>query len=291
MIRRLCIIGVGLIGGSLARALRNRRNPFTVHEIVGAGRHVENLRKALELGVIDRYETEVGRAVSGSDMVVLAVPLGSIETVFRSMQGRLAADAVVTDVGSAKRCVLAAARAAFGEIPSRLVPGHPIAGTEKSGVEAAFESLFEGRRVILTPLAEVEPSAVAQVEAMWRATGAEVIHMDATHHDTVLAATSHLPHVLAYALVDVLGSTEGSEELFRNAAGGLRDFTRIASSDPHMWSDICLYNRDVIINRIEQFEQELSQLKEAIHQSDADRLRMKFARAKDLRDRYIHLIG
>lgn len=291
MIRRLCIIGVGLIGGSLARALRSRPSPFPVGEVVGAGRRIENLRKALDLGVIDRYETDIGCAVSGSDMVVLAVPLGAVETTLRLMRDRLAPDAVITDVGSAKRCIFDAAHAVFGEIPPRLVPGHPIAGTEKSGVEAAFAHLFEGRRVILTPPAEVESSALAQVEAMWRATGAEVVHMDATYHDTVLAATSHLPHVLAYALVDVLGGAEGSDELFRNAAGGLRDFTRIASSDPHMWCDICLFNADPIIGAIEQFQQELSQLKDAIHRKDGDALRSAFARAKDLRDRYLKLLG
>lgn len=283
MIERLCIIGVGLIGGSLARALRRAGR---CREIVGVGRHRQRLEKARALGVIDRYETDTGQGVKGADLVVLAVPLGAMEGQFRAMQGHLAAQAVITDVGSAKRCVVDAAKVAFGHVPSHLVPGHPIAGTEKSGVEASFSSLFEGHRVILTPVAETSPSALARVRDMWLAVGAEVVQMPPAMHDEVLAATSHLPHVLAYTLVDVLGTLNQRVEIFRNAAGGFRDFTRIASSDPKMWHDICLANSDAITAVLQDLMVELGQIAAAIERRDGEAIQALFERAKVLRDRY-----
>jgi prephenate dehydrogenase len=283
MIQRLCIIGVGLIGGSLARALRRAG---VCREVVGSGRREEPLYKAVELGVIDRYELDVAAAVEGADMVVVAVPLGAMEAVFRRMAGRLAPGAVVTDVGSAKACVVAAARAAFGELPANFVPGHPIAGTERSGVEASFAELFERRRVILTPLAESRPEAVERVRRMWQDTGAEVIEMDVAHHDEVLAATSHLPHVLAYALVDTLARMDESEEIFRFAAGGFRDFTRIASSDPTMWRDICLANREALLTLLQRFSDDLEGFAGAVRAGDGARIHDLFSRAKAARDRY-----
>lgn len=283
MIRRLCVIGVGLIGGSLARALRVAG---AVDEVVGASRRAGHLQKAVELGVIDRFETDVGRAVEGADMVVVCVPLGAMAGVFRSLRGRLAPDAVVTDAGSAKRCVLDDAVEVFGEVPPWLVPGHPIAGTERSGVEASFETLYQGRRVILTPGDGTDATALARVRAMWEAAGAEVSEMDSTHHDEVLAATSHLPHVLAYTLVDVLGRMEERAEVFRYAAGGFRDFTRIASSDPRMWRDICIANADAINTVLEQFDADLKVLIDAVHRGDGEYIMEVFGRAKGLRDRY-----
>lgn len=283
VIHCLCVIGVGLIGGSLARALRRAG---ACEEVLGVGRHTERLEKALDLGVIDRYDTDLGRAVSGADLVVVAVPLSAMEPLFRAMCGHLAPNAVVTDVGSAKRSVIDAARMAFGEVPSNLVPGHPIAGTEKTGVEASFASLFEGHRVILTPLAHTSAVALARVRAMWQATGAEVVQMEPTLHDEVLAATSHLPHVLAFTLVDVLGAMNERAEIFHNAAGGFRDFTRIASSDPRMWHDICLANSDAISRVLRRFMGDLERAAQAIEGRDGQALNALFVRAKALRDQY-----
>lgn len=283
MIRRLCIIGVGLIGGSLARALRKAK---VCDYVVGAGRNPDNLRKGVELGVIDHYELDTARAVEGADVVVVAVPLGAMEAVFKAISDGLEPDAVITDVGSAKRIVTTAARSAFGAVPRNLVPGHPIAGTEKSGVTASFESLFRNRQVILTPDSETSPIAVERVRRMWEATGATVVEMDADHHDEVLAATSHLPHILAYSLVDMLGRTEGQNEIFRYAAGGFRDFTRIASSDPQMWHDIFIANGEAILGVLESFERELGTIIAAIRAGDGETIKDVLVRAKTLRDRY-----
>lgn len=283
MIRRLCIIGVGLMGGSLARALRGAGR---CEEVVGAGRSAATLEKAQALGVIDRYEHEMGRAAEGADLIVVAVPLGATADVFRAIKDQLTDDVVLTDVGSAKRVVLDAAAEAFGRVPPNLVPGHPIAGTEKSGVEASSATLFAGHRVILTPVPETDPGATARVKSMWETVGAEVIEMDPDHHDEVLAATSHLPHVLAYVLVDVLGHMEQRREIFRYAAGGFRDFTRIASSDPQMWHDICVANRDAILEALEHFDIEFRKAIELIRRGDSAGIKALFMRAKQLRDRY-----
>lgn len=281
MIRRLCIIGVGLIGGSLARALRRRAD---CPEIVGASRNAAHLQKAQELGVIDRYETDLGKAVADADLVMVCVPLGAMEKVFAQIKDHLAPDAVLTDAGSAKACVVEAARRAFGRVPSRLVPGHPIAGTEQSGVEASFSELYEGRRVILTPLAETAAAATARVREVWEAAGATVSEMSVEHHDTVLAATSHLPHVLAFTLVDSLARLGDHDEIFAYAAGGFRDFTRIASSDPVMWRDICLANGEAIVAMLERFGADLESVKDAIRAGDGEALLARFQAAKQARD-------
>ncbi len=288
MIKRLCIIGVGLIGGSLARDLRRLE---LCGEVVGTSRNAENLARAKELGVIDRYDTDVAAAVDGADMVVVAAPLGAMQALFSAMRGALATDAVVTDVGSAKASVIDAAKSAFGQVPEFLVPAHPIAGTEHSGVEASLEGLFRDRRVILTPLESTRAEAISKVRGMWEATGARVIEMDAHHHDEVLAATSHLPHMLAYTLVDVLGRMEERVEIFRYAAGGFRDFTRIASSDPQMWHDICISNRDALVHALEHFSGGLDDAIDAIKRGDSDAIKALFIRAKALRDRYTENSG
>ncbi|NKC14607.1 MAG: prephenate dehydrogenase/arogenate dehydrogenase family protein [Gammaproteobacteria bacterium] len=283
MIRKLCIIGVGLIGGSLARALKRARY---CEEVVGVSRRESHLREALELGVIDHYELDIGRAVAGADMVVACVPLGVMRHVFAAMVGHLTDDAVVTDGGSAKVSVIEAARQAFGELPATFVPAHPVAGTEKSGVSASFAELFDDRRVIITPPPEAAADAVRRVEQMWLTAGAKVEQMGAQHHDEVLAATSHLPHLLAYNLVDVLGRMEEWREMFRFAAGGFHDFTRIASSDPLMWHDICLNNREAVLFALRHFTADLARLEAAVEAGDGDYLTTVFTRAKDLRDRY-----
>jgi len=284
VIDRLAVIGVGLIGGSLARALRAAG---AVREVVGCGRGRANLEKAVALGVVDRFTHDVGEAVAGADLVFLAVPLGAMRAAFEAMRNRLSREAVVTDGGSVKACVVEDARQVFGAVPARLVPGHPIAGTEKTGVEASFATLYHNRRVILTPVRETAPAAVARVEAMWRLCGAEVSYMTVDHHDEVLAATSHLPHLLAYGLVDSLARTEEHDEVFRYAAGGFRDFTRIASSSPVMWRDICLANREAVSRVLGRFRVELDELAEAVRQGDGERLLTVFERAKAARDRFV----
>ncbi len=284
MIRRLAVIGVGLIGGSLARALRAAG---AVDEVVGCGRSVANLERAVELGVIDRWDQDPAQEVAGADLVFVAVPLGTMGQVFSAIREALAADAVVTDGGSVKGSVVADARAAFGCIPPGLVPGHPIAGTERSGVDASFAELYQGRRVILTPLPETAPGALERVSAMWQACGAQVTLMEVAHHDEVLAATSHLPHMLAFGLVDALARMRENDEIFRYAAGGFRDFTRIASSDPIMWRDICIANREPLGTMLERFGDEMKDLAETIRGGDAAHLLEIFARAKAARDRYV----
>ena len=284
MIERLAIIGVGLIGSSLSLALRQ---VGAVGTVVGYGRNSANLARGVELGVLDCYESTVADTVRDADMIVVAVPMGAMKTVFVELAGNLRADATVTDVGSSKASVVAAASAALGNDMPRFVPGHPIAGNEKSGVEAGFASLFQGRRVILTPLGQTDPAASARVDAMWRDCGAEVEYLEVEHHDKVLAATSHLPHMLAYTLVHQLSNLNDNEEIFRYAAGGFRDFTRIASSDPVMWRDICLANGDALIELIEQYQVELNQVTRAIADGDADELLRLFTRAKSQRDSLI----
>ena len=283
MIQRLCIIGLGSIGGSLARALRAAD---ACAEIVGTDRDPVQLHRALELGVIDRQELDVAQAVSGADMVVVAVPVGAMEGVFRAIAPSLATNAVFTDVGSTKASVVLSANAVWGEPPENFVPGHPIAGTEQSGIDAANGELFQGRRVILTPRAQTRPDAVERVRGMWVAAGAEVSEMEVRHHDEVLAATSHLPHLLAFNLVDTLAGTEEQEEIFQYAAGGFRDFTRIASSDPVMWRDICLANQGPLLDALAKFSTNLAELAKAIGQGDEEYILAVLRRAKAARDRF-----
>ena len=287
MIKQLTIIGVGLIGGSLARALKRAG---AVGEIVGSGRDIDHLQQALASGVIDRAEPDMAAAVSVADMVVICAPVGAMEEIFRAIAPALPATAVLTDAGSTKASVVEAARAAFGlpneELPPNFVPGHPIAGTEKSGVEASFAELYDGRRVILTPTENSTPEAVNRVREMWQQAGAEVVETSVSHHDEILAATSHLPHLLAFSLVDTLARLDDKREIFEFAAGGFRDFTRIASSDPQMWHDICVHNGPALLKMLERFESDLDKLREAIANNDSDYLLNVFTRAKSARDQF-----
>jgi len=283
VIRQLTIIGLGLIGGSLALALKRAG---AVGRVTAYARRQATLDEALQLGVIDAGSTDMAEAMAGAEVVVVATPVGEMEGVFRQMAPYLTADMLLTDVGSTKGSVVAAARRALGELPAGFVPGHPIAGTEQSGVGAAFAELYQKRRIILTPVEESRPEAVTSIRAMWEACGAEVIEMGVAHHDEVLAATSHLPHMLAYALVDTLARMDESEEIFEFAAGGFRDFTRIASSDPTMWHDICLANREAMLAVLRRFADDLAQLTRAIEQGDSDYLLQTFTRAKGARDRF-----
>lgn len=280
----LAVIGVGLIGGSLARALRAAGK---VKQIVGCGRGKANLDEAVALGVIDRSTHDIAEAVRDADVVFLSVPLGAMRGAFAAMRGSLPATALITDGGSAKGSVVADCRAAAPELLARFVPGHPIAGTENNGVAASFAELYQNRRVILTPLAENDAASVVRVREMWQACGAEVTEMPVQHHDEVLAATSHLPHMLAFGLVDMLARLKENDEVFRYAAGGFRDFTRIASSNPVMWRDICIANRQALGPMLAAFADEMNELAARIGAADGDALLAIFERAKAARDRYV----
>ncbi len=283
-IDRLAVVGVGLIGGSLARALRAAG---VVGEIVGCGRGRDNLEQAIELGVIDRYTHDIADAVRGADVVFLAVPLGAMRRAFDAMRDTVSVDALITDGGSAKGSVVADCREAAPALLSRFVPGHPIAGTENNGVAASFAELYQNRRVILTPLAENPADTVDRVRTIWETCGARVTEMSVEHHDEVLAATSHLPHMLAFGLVDMLARMKENDEIFRYAAGGFRDFTRIASSNPVMWRDICIANRDALSPMLAAFAGEMAELSRLIADGDGDELLRIFERAKASRDRYV----
>lgn len=283
MIRRLCVIGVGLIGGSFARALRRAGR---VDEIIGCSRSAEHLTKARDLGVIDTFETDPAKAVQAADVVFVSVPLGVMRTIFSAISDALPASAIVTDAGSAKASVVADARVAFGGVLKNFVPGHPIAGTECSGVEASFPELYENRRVILTPLPETDPQAVQTVNKLWQACGAIVNEMSVEHHDEILAATSHLPHMLAFTLVDSLARLNDQKEVFDYAAGGFRDFTRIASSDPVMWRDICLANQAAILTMLGRFSEDLDAIRTAIAAGDSEGILALFKTAKAARDKF-----
>jgi len=281
MINRLAIIGVGLIGGSLALALKKKG---AVNEVVGYARSADARQQALELGIIDQAASSLADAVRDADMVFVAVPMGAMASVLDGIAEHLSAEAIVTDGGSAKAQVVDAARQALGDKFAQFVPGHPIAGTEKSGPSAAFASLYQDHRIVLTPVEETDAAATAKVKMMWQLTGAEVFEMEVQHHDVVLAATSHLPHVLAFNLVGMLAEREDCDEVLRYAAGGFRDFSRIASSDAVMWRDICLGNQQAILALLEQYHQGLNQIEEAIRNQDGDYLIDVFARAKKARD-------
>ncbi|HPE59765.1 MAG TPA: prephenate dehydrogenase/arogenate dehydrogenase family protein [Thiolinea sp.] len=283
-IGRLVIFGVGLIGGSLALALRKAGY---CGEVVGCSRHADHLQRAVDLGVIDRYELDPVLAVRDADMVLLAVPMGAMRRVLEQIRPGLPAGAILTDAGSTKASIVQAVHDVMGPDFTRFVPGHPIAGREQSGVEAAVADLYHQRRVILTPQSHTDPDALAAVTTMWSVTGALVESMPVELHDRVLAATSHLPHVLAFSLVDTLLGMPQREDILRYAAGGFRDFTRIASSDPVMWRDICLYNDHAILDMISVLQDNLSHFAGLIRNRDADGLQQLMQQAKQARDNYV----
>ena len=283
MIERLAVIGVGLIGGSFALALRKAG---AVGRVVGIGRSAGALEQARELGIVDEIGASPA-AVARADFVLVAAPVGQMTRIFEGIRPVLSDRAVVTDAGSTKGDVVQAARAGLGERIGQFVPGHPIAGAEKSGAAAALASLFEGRRVVLTPLAENAAVSVARVEEAWRTCGATVSRMAIEEHDGVLAAVSHLPHVLAYALVEQIATDPRAAVLWNYAAGGFRDFTRIASSHPEMWRDICVANREAIVREIDRYGQELYQLRTLIAAADAPALEDLFRRSRAARDAWL----
>lgn len=280
------VLGLGLIGGSLAAALRG--NGFC-RRCIGWGHREASLQRGVELGIIDSYTLDLEAAVDAADILVIATPTlvaaQMLERILPRLKDR-AQPPVITDVASVKGNLQRTAETVWGSMPPRLVLGHPIAGSERSGVDAADARLFLHHRVILTPVSGNDAFAVELVRAMWASTGAEVVDMAVDEHDRVLAATSHLPHVLAYALVDALAQSDASADIFRFAAGGFRDFTRIASSDPVMWRDIAIANRPALLQAIDLFSDHLRDLRGAIEEQQSDALLETFSRAKEARDAF-----
>ena len=277
----LALIGVGHIGGSVAAGLRAAG---AVHAVHGYDSNPEALEQARELDLIDAVHPTPEAAAVGAELIVLATPPSAIADVCRHLEPHIAEHQVVTDVGSIKKPVLRQLEQACGRVPPWFVPGHPISGTEKSGAQHASSSLFRERRVVLTPVDGTDPEKVERVRWMWEQVGAQVERMDADAHDALFAGISHLPHVLAYALMEVLTERFPPEELKRYAAGGLLDFTRIASSNPDLWLDICQANREHLAPVLEQFKGRVGELIEALHNDQSDVLHGSFATAKKTRD-------
>ncbi len=287
-IGRLVVVGLGLIGGSFAKGLRERG---LCREVVGVDLDAESRRLAVQLGVVDRCESDLAAACQGADVIQLAVPILAMEKVLAQLAALDLGNAVLTDVGSAKGNVVRAARLAFSGKAVRLVPGHPIAGSEQSGVEAANAELFRRHKVILTPCEHSDEAALALVEGLWRELGADVEAMEVEHHDQVLAATSHLPHLLAFTLVDSLAKRSENLEIFRYAAGGFRDFTRIAGSDPVMWHDIFLANREAVLRTLDTFRDDLDALRDAVDAGDGHQLLGVFTRARVAREHFSKILA
>jgi prephenate dehydrogenase len=288
---KLVIFGVGLIGGSLARGLRERPGAARSGRIVGVGRSLASAERALALGVVDEVaalgdDAQLSAALSGADLVLLAAPVAQTQPLLERIAPFLDEKAIVTDAGSTKSDVVAAAHAALGPRIAQFVPGHPIAGRESSGVEAALPDLYVGRNVVLCPLPENRPEDVARIEALWAATGAVVSAMGYAQHDRVLASVSHLPHLLSYALVERILIAPDAALKFSFAAGGFRDFTRIAASSPEMWRDICLANRDALVDELDGYTAVLAQLRAAIVAGDGAALEAVFARSRDARTQW-----
>ncbi len=287
MFDKLCIIGVGLMGGSVARTARLKG---LGKNIIGYGRSqdLQNLETAKRLGVIDDYSLDIEVAVQDADCVVIATPVESIEGILSLLKPVWSDHTIYTDVCSTKGSVVAVAQRVFGVIPNNFVLTHPIAGAEQSGVEAAVDDLFVNKRLIISPLNQTRQDALQQIQAFWECCGSEVSMMEVHRHDAILAATSHLPHVLAFALVDMLGHQDEQSEIFNYAAGGFRDFTRIASSDPTMWRDICLANKNEIIPLLEQTKSQLDKIQCLLEHNDGQQLFEIFAYANTARLRFLN---
>ncbi|MBI1964675.1 MAG: prephenate dehydrogenase/arogenate dehydrogenase family protein [Betaproteobacteria bacterium] len=283
-IGKLVVIGVGLIGGSFALALKRAR---AVGHIVGVGRTRRNLAAALKLRIIDEVSRDLAGTVKDADFVLIATPVGQMPAVMAAIAPHLPLRAVVTDGGSTKRDVIACARRFLGGHFPRFVPSHPIAGTERSGAEVASVELYRDRCVVLTPLQDTRADAVKRVRDAWKACGARVVRLDAAEHDRIFGTVSHLPHVVAYALVNALARRPDAKRLFGYSAGGLRDTVRIAGSSPEMWADICVANRDALLAALEEYEDELERVRAAIDSGDAAELRRMFEQARSAREKWL----
>ena len=282
-VRRVSVIGLGLIGGSIAAGIKQQG---LASSVCAWDPNAASLALGHDLGIIDSIAADINEATAQSDLIVLAVPVQSMEQVLRDIDLK---DQVITDVGSVKGIAIEAARRVFGELPENFIPGHPIAGSEKQGVVAADPNLFRQHKVILTPGEASNPAAIARVEKLWNGLGAEVVRMSVSHHDDVVAQTSHLPHLLAYALVDTLSAGGDSLEVFEYAAGGFRDFSRIAASDPTMWSDIFEANKEPLVQVLDQYLLKLETLKQLIESGEADQIKDVLIRAKVARDHFSNI--
>ncbi|MBW1824305.1 MAG: prephenate dehydrogenase/arogenate dehydrogenase family protein [Deltaproteobacteria bacterium] len=280
LFERMAIVGVGLIGGSLAKAVKEKK---LVGEVLGVGRSEERLESARKLGIIDRYSGRMNELLGEADLVVVAGPVGVIVDLVREIIPFLKKGTIITDVGSVKKKIVEEVEAF---IPGSLyfVGGHPIAGTENSGFEASFSTLFEGRKCIITPVSTTDSHALERVKELWTQVGSVVACMDSEEHDEVFAAVSHLPHIVAYSMVNSLLKAKGFEKnIFSFSAGGFKDFTRIAASDPVMWKDIALMNKDKLLSAIKLFQEYLEELKEAIEREDGERLLSEFQKSREFK--------
>jgi len=287
MIERLVVIGVGLIGGSFALALKQAG---AVRHVAGLGRDPQAMARALALGIVDEVCTTVEEAMRGADMVLLAAPVGQTATILASLLPYLAPHTIITDAGSTKCDVVASAREALGERIHQFVPGHPIAGSESNGPDAAMAGLYRGKKAVLTPLPENDPAAVERVAAAWRACGAIIHTLSPEDHDRVFAAVSHLPHLLAYALVDDIAAKPHASMLFQYAASGFRDFTRIAGSSPEMWRDISLANRAALLTELDAYLAQLTTLRARLAAADGPALETVYTNAQRARRAWLEAI-
>jgi prephenate dehydrogenase len=288
LFHRVAVIGVGLIGGSFALALKQAK---ACAHVVGVGRDPANLKLALERGVIDSMGSDVASVAEDADLVVVTTPVAQFPRIFSQIAKKLKPGALITDGGSTKRDVVEAARKALRDKIGQFVPAHPIAGGEKSGAAAASAELFRGRRVVLTPLPENSEDAIEKIHRAWSSCGARTVRMSPEEHDAVLAAVSHLPHLLAFALVHEVAGRENSAELFSFAAGGFRDFTRIASSHPEMWRDICMANGDRLSAELAGFSKKLVEIRKLVEGGNAAALEKLFAEAREARNSWLKTIG
>ena len=287
ILKKLVIIGVGLIGGSFALALRKAG---LVKHIVGLGRSRENLQRALELGILDEIADDFPLALKNADLVFLAIPVGQTAKILAQIASHLESKTIITDAGSTKQDVIAAARSFLPGHLKNFVPGHPIAGTEQSGANAANANLFRDKNLILTPLDETNTNALECVKELWHGCGARVSEMKAYQHDEILAAISHLPHLLASTLMNHTFSSstkDSSDDLLRFAGSGFRDFTRIAGSSPEMWRDICLANRELLLQQIDAYQNELTRMREILENGDGSALEKAFCDARVTRQRWL----
>lgn len=283
-INKLVVVGVGLIGGSFSLALKQAG---LVAHVTGVGRSQANLQRALQLGVIDSISSDIGSAARDADLILLAVPVGQMGDIMRQLAPVLPQHAIVSDAGSTKQDVVALARQELAAHLQHFIPAHPIAGAEKSGAAAAMPDLYRNRNLVLTPLPENRPEALLTVRRLWEACGARVREMTPQQHDGVFAAVSHLPHLLAFALVDDIANKDNAEQCFQFAASGFRDFTRIASSSPEMWRDISLANRSALLQELDSYMLQLQRLRLLLQQSDSQGLLDLFDNARSARDAWL----
>lgn len=281
MFKKIVIFGVGLIGGSVALSLKKQAH---IPQVVGVGRSGQSLQEALKLGLIDVAETDVAHAMQDADLVLIAAPVAQTPAILRSIRPHLNAATIITDAGSTKSDVMAYAKAELGDKFDQFVGGHPIAGAEKSGPAAAMADLYIGKNVILTPDADTQSTAIDKVTALWQQCGAVVSRMSPQEHDNVFAAVSHLPHLLAFALVEDLAKRDNAELLFKFAASGFRDFTRIAGSHPEMWRDIALANKTALLGELKLYQQALSEMTALLEKADANGLQTLFEHASRARN-------